>query len=424
MSHSIRTPSAESPTKVAWTTRLLAITPLLCAALILPAQIPSAPAPDAAEPAPASNAAPFVQAIPDIGNRPLNSNQPLASSDRKPRSVTVDGTQWLDTGLLVSGGEQISFSATGTLELSDGRSVPAAGLDRGWKDLLRQFPLNSANTGSLIGRVSDAAATVPFPIGASATVSMPSSGHLYLRANLSTDLSPTGGAFKVEVRPIAATATSTPAATPATPATPVATLVAPSVFTDIPRRVADGAGNPGDMVNFAIIGTEPEVAAAFRNAGWVAVDKSTQAAVLHGLLSTLSHQAYTEMPMSTLFLFGRPQDLSFARADPLTVAAERHHLRVWKTDQVIGGSPLWVGSATHDIGFERDQRNGGTTHKIDPAIDNERKFLLDSFNAAGNLSSAAYVLPANPLRTAHTATGGTFNSDGRIVVMDLVPSLK
>jgi hypothetical protein len=123
--------------------------------------------------------------------------------------------------------------------------------------------------------------------------------------------------------------------------------------------------------------------------------------------------------MSTLYLFGRPQDMSFSRADPLLVAAERHHLRVWQTDQTIGGHPLWVGSATHDIGFEKDQRTGGVTHKIDPEIDKERDYLLQSFDAAGIYSSAAYVTPSNPLLTAKTATGGSFESDGRIVVMQL-----
>jgi hypothetical protein len=111
--------------------------------------------------------------------------------------------------------------------------------------------------------------------------------------------------------------------------------------------------------------------------------------------------------------------MSFARADPLLVAAERHHLRVWLTDKTVGGKPLWVGSSTHDIGFEKDQRNGGVTHKIDPEIDKERDFLLDSFDAAGVFSSAAYVTPENPLTTARTATGGSFFSDGRIVVMAL-----
>jgi hypothetical protein len=173
------------------------------------------------------------------------------------------------------------------------------------------------------------------------------------------------------------------------------------------------------MVNFSIIGTQDQVTKAFAAAGWVQVDKTTQDAVLHGLVSTLSHEAYTEMPMSTLYLFGRSQDLSFARAAPLEVAAIRHHLRVWKTTETVGGEPLWVGSATHDNGFEKDQRNGGITHHIDANVDQERDFLEQSFSGAGVLAGAAYVLPANPLTTAKTATGGSFESDGRIVVMDL-----
>jgi hypothetical protein len=161
------------------------------------------------------------------------------------------------------------------------------------------------------------------------------------------------------------------------------------------------------------------VEAAFKAAGWVQVDKSVEDAVVHGILSTLSHEAYTEMPMSTLYLFGRPQDLSFARGDPLKIAAERHHLRVWQTDTMVDGAPLWVGSATHDIGFETDQRNGNVTHRIDPKVDGERGFLLESFDAAGVFSSAAYVTPADPVVSARTATGGEFSSDGRIAVMRL-----
>ncbi len=95
--------------------------------------------------------------------------------------------------------------------------------------------------------------------------------------------------------------------------------------------------------------------------------------------------------MSTLYLFGRSQDLSFARAAPLAVAAIRHHLRVWKTTETVGGEPLWVGSATHDNGFEKDQRNGGITHHIDANVDQERDFLEQSFSGAGVLAGAAYV---------------------------------
>ena len=336
---------------------------------------------------------------------------------KKSYSLTVTAGDWVDTGVVLAAGEQATFAATGKVTTSDGREIEAAGLDRGWKDLLRQFPLNRAKVGALIGRVSDMGASVPFEIGANGTVTVPTSGKLYLRANLSTDLGGDGGYTVKLTFPEKPKTASVSAAVPSTAR--VSELVSPATFAEIPRRVEDEAHNPGDMVNYALLGTEAQVKAAFAAAGWVAVDKSVGDAVLHGLLSTLSHEAYTEVPMSTLYLFGRPQDLSFARGDPLMVAAERHHLRVWKTDQTVGGEPMWVGSATHDIGFERDQRNGKATHKIDPEIDGERKFLLDSFDAAGVFGSAAYVTPSDPLLKARTATGGSFFSDGRILVIAL-----
>jgi hypothetical protein len=326
---------------------------------------------------------------------------------------TIKDGDWLDTGVVVAAGEQASFSATGSMSLGDGRVVDPDGAERGWKDLLRQFPLNDAKTGALVGRVSDAGASVPFLIGTKRELTVAASGRLFLRVNLSSDLTATGS-YKVKVKFAAG-----PKTVASGRVAGVNTLVSPETFADVPRRVSDQAGHEGDMVNYALVGSEEQVEAAFKAAGWVLVDKTVGDAVLHGILSTLSHEAYTEMPMSTLYLFGRPQDLSYARGDPLKVAAERHHLRVWKTDKTVDGRPLWVGSATHDVGFEKDQRNGKVTHKIDPEIDKERDFLLQSFDAAGAFSSAAYVTPDDPMLKARTATGGSFYSDGRIVVMAL-----
>jgi hypothetical protein len=324
----------------------------------------------------------------------------------------IEGADWTDTGLTVTPADHLNFTATGNLALADGRSAPPDGLTRGWKDLVRTYPLNSANSGALIGRIGNEAAAVPFLIGASKDMDVSATGNLYLRLNLSSDLSGTGN---VEVK---MKLTNQP--TQKTLSAPdLAKLLSPQLFSDVPRRVGDLQGNPGDMVNYALIGTQDQVTKAFAAAGWVQVDKTTQDAVVHGLISTLSHAAYTEMPMSTLYLFGRSQDLSFARADPLAVAAIRHHLRVWKTTETVGGEPLWVGSATHDNGFEKDQRNGGVTHHIDANVDQELDFLEQSFSGAGVIAGAAYVMPSNPLTTAKTATGGSFESDGRIVVMDL-----
>jgi len=332
---------------------------------------------------------------------------------KKSYDVTVKDAAWQDTGVDVAAGEVLNFEAKGEFTLAGTRTVGPEGVERGFKDLLRIFPLNSAKTGELIGRVSSVEASYPFEVGADGDVRMPTSGRLFLRVNASEDLEATGE-FKVKIKPGKPVASG-----PVGPMEDVSRMVSPAMFAEIPRRVRDQAGNPGDMVNFALVGTKEQVESAFKAAGWVEVDKTVEDAVVHGILSTLSHEAYTEMPMSTLYLFGRPQDLSFARGDPLKIAAERHHLRVWQTERTIGGAPVWVGSATHDIGFEKDQRNGNVTHRIDPKVDGERDFLLESFDAAGVFSSAAYVTPAEPVREARTATGGEFSSDGRIAVMRL-----
>jgi hypothetical protein len=327
-------------------------------------------------------------------------------------SFKIDSGDWTDTGVEVAPGDHLNFTATGSLTLADGRTAPPDGLTRGWKDLIRVYPLNSANSGALIGRIGNEAAAVPFLIGASKDMDISATGHLYLRLNLTSDLSGSGS-IDVKMKLSNETAQKTVSAPD------LAHLLSPQLFANIPRRVGDLQGNPGDMVNYALVGTQDQITKAFAAAGWVQVDKTTQDAVVHGLISTLSHSAYTEMPMSTLYLFGRSQDLSFARGDPLAVAAIRHHLRVWKTTETVGGEEFWVGSATHDNGFEKDQRNGGITHHIDANVDQERDFLEQSFAGAGVIAGAAYVLPSNPLTTAKTATGGSFQSDGRIVVMDL-----
>jgi hypothetical protein len=123
--------------------------------------------------------------------------------------------------------------------------------------------------------------------------------------------------------------------------------------------------------------------------------------------------------MSQLFLFDRPQDFGWAHADPIKVAASRHHLRIWRAPFEAGGSMLWVGAATHDIGFERDQRNRGITHKIDPDIDQERTYVEQTLTQTGFVDSFTYVWPKDLLWKGQTATGGSFYSDGGVLVLKL-----
>jgi hypothetical protein len=122
-----------------------------------------------------------------------------------------------------------------------------------------------------------------------------------------------------------------------------------------------------------------------------------------------------------LTLFGRVQDYGLAHAEPIAVVAQRHHLRLWKAPFQVEGQELWVGAATHDIGFDRDNRNNGVTHKIDPNVDDEREFVGRSLMDTGLVAKTSYILPSKPSQEARTATGATFHSDGRVMVIHLIP---
>jgi hypothetical protein len=198
--------------------------------------------------------------------------------------------------------------------------------------------------------------------------------------------------------------------------------ITPALLDEIPRRVSDPDHNPGDMVNILIVGTEDDVVSAFKAAGWVHVDSSVQTTVISGLVDSLEKKDYLTMPMSTLYLFNRVQDYGFAHAEPVRVAMSRNHLRAWKSPYEVGGRPVWCVAATHDIGFERDERNNGVTHKIDPAIDGEREYVNDTLSSTGLVVARDHVTPANPLTEAKTATGASFHSDGRILVLVLKSS--
>ena len=346
----------------------------------------------------------------------------------KSYELDIDGSkQWVDTNIDLRMGEKIHIAGSGTITYpSPDTSKPAQsfnpdGLARGWKDLIHQYAVADGGHGALIGRLGAAdAGGQPFLVGAAKDYQAPVAGRLFLGINQSYKDSQTAqGSFHVTIS-VTDPGSSTPAAALAGgPAETTIAGITPALLAEIPRRVSDPQGNPGDMVNILIIGSQDDLVQAFTAAGWVQVDRSVQDSVVAGLMDSLSKKDYLTMPMSTLYLFNRPQDYGFAHAEPVRVAMSRNHLRVWKSEYTVGGQPVWCIAATHDIGFERDQRNNGVTHKIDPAIDGEREYVNDTLSSTGLVVARSHVTPAKPLTEAKTATGGSFHSDGRILVLVL-----
>ena len=362
---------------------------------------------------------PQVSAKPDWQNSA--SAQTPTGKKRLFQEVQLTGEDsWIDTSMDIQAGEHVLITATGRLRYADAKDDNGPdGLPRGFSDLLRVLPFNEAGRGTLIGRIGDKDTAQPFAIGAHRNVLAPVSGRLSVGINQTTN--DTGeGAYAVRIEVYAPEG-----GTARVVARQVSSLpgIDNNLFSKIPRRISDKEGHTGDMVNFLMLGSEATMQHVFTTAGWVRVDADVKETVLHGLIGSLSKESYLTMPMSQLFLFGRPQDYGWARAEPISVVRSRNHLRIWKAPFQVNGETLWIGAATHDIGFERDQRNNGITHKIDPDIDLERDYVEKTLSSTGLITEISHFLPDNPMKEATTATGGTFHSNGEIVILKLEESI-
>jgi hypothetical protein len=362
-------------------------------------------------------APPPQQASASQESRKTSTAQTPPGKKRLSQEIQLTGdTPWSETGIDVQAGEHVLVNASGKLRYSDAKADNGPeGLARGFRDLLRALPFNDAGRGALIGRFGNQDTSQPFVIGVRREVVAPISGRLSVGINQGANDSADGNyAVHIEVysleggaaRVVAREVTSLPG-------------IDGDLFAKIPRRIGDKQGNPGDMVNFLVLGSEEAMQRVFTNAGWVKVDADVKDTVLHGLIESLSKESYLTMPMSPLYLFGRSQDYGWAHAEPISVVKTRNHLRIWKASFQVNGVTLWVGAATHDIGFERDQRNNGVTHKIDPDIDLERDYVEKTLASTGLVTDITHFLPDSPMQEAKTATGGSFHSNGQVLIMKL-----
>ena len=184
----------------------------------------------------------------------------------------------------------------------------------------------------------------------------------------------------------------------------------------LPPRVFDAEGREGDMLNLVFVAQPAGLQRAFTRAGWVKTDRWRPVFVWH-LLQHGTNDA--KLPMSRFNLFGRVQDYSYALPDPAAVVSRRHHLRIWKTDYTMDGTPIWVGAATHDLAIEIGKRGHLINHRIDPDVDAERNFIGAELAGISSVSRQEYLLRIDPVFRAHTVSGEAYYSDSRILYLDL-----
>jgi len=81
--------------------------------------------------------------------------------------------------------------------------------------------------------------------------------------------------------------------------------------------------------------------------------------------------------------------------------------------------PIWAAAATHDVAIEIAKRGRLINHRIDPAVDAERDFVGTDLTNALSVSRQEYLHSADPVFQAQTASGETYHSDSRILLLDL-----
>jgi hypothetical protein len=353
-------------------------------------------------------------------------------------SFEVSTTQpWTDTGVELQTGDVLQITA------SSGKICDPVGVSGASSEGL---PVASGLPGALIAKLQ--AQGIPLLIANLKEVTADAPGHLFLGINAGEN-PPCKGSFAVKVHRQSQSASSStnrgdvlkqqlvaaagiflagqlgvqqPGSTTAAPTalkistTPLDAGLRKDID-GLPRRVNDQFKNLGDMVNFVLIGSQQQVQNAIDAANFHVADTNDKKAVLEAAMTTYENKDYLAMPMSTLYLFNRPQDFGYEQAEPIAMVASRHHFRLWKAPFIWNGQTVWVGAGTHDIGFAKDKRNGSVTHKIDPDVDGERTNIGSSLQTGGKVKSMYYYLPPNPVQDAKNATGDGYTSDGRILVV-------
>jgi hypothetical protein len=190
------------------------------------------------------------------------------------------------------------------------------------------------------------------------------------------------------------------------------------VLAQAPRRVKSRKGNEGGPANLVLVGSRQEIDAAFVKAGWTAAKDQDANSLWKTFEAVIKGKGYDAAPMSTLYLYGHPEDMAFEKM--LNTFTHRHHLRIWKAPTPApDGRPVWLVVANRDNGF--DIRPGVVSHSVDPLVDLERAKVGADLGMTGLVAAEQLVSVSNPARSGLTATGGKWESDGRILVVDLRP---
>lgn len=187
----------------------------------------------------------------------------------------------------------------------------------------------------------------------------------------------------------------------------------------LPRWGENVNGTRMNPIGLIFVGTEKELLKAFDDAGWQVAEHPGIASSARGLVAGVMDRPYPTAPVSPAFMNGRVHDVAFQKAYGEESARRRHHTRWWKTDFTLEGVPVWVATASLDAGVAMSATLIMPTHRIDPDIDAEQRYIVDSLEEGGAARSVSTVRVTKPT-TGTNAAGDRWFTQGEATVLAAV----
>jgi LssY C-terminus len=209
----------------------------------------------------------------------------------------------------------------------------------------------------------------------------------------------------------------------------------------LPIYASSRDGWSSDPVNVAIVCKNPEqLIQAMERAGWQQADRTTLWSALRLGYAMLLNKPYPTAPFSSLFLFGRRQDIGFQiQTGTPPTPRHRHHIRFWQLDTTPQAThihhnfwqtvlalfarkkrQIWIGAATHDIKpFVFRAQNLQVTHGIDPETNRERDYVIKTLEDKGLVRRVETITTGEPLQFRGQAVGVRIVVDGKLKVVEL-----
>lgn len=183
-----------------------------------------------------------------------------------------------------------------------------------------------------------------------------------------------------------------------------------------PRITQTSDRHPGDPLNVALIGTESQVQDIMNAASWYSAAALGLDSDLKIAVDTVLSRPDDSAPVSSLYLFGRKEDLAFEQPvgdNP----RHRHHVRLWKTEAVDPhGQPTWIGSAVYDKRVGLSRTTGQITHVTDADVDQERDYLFECLEQTGQLVQRSIEQGFHQQRSGVNGGGDPWRTDGSLYI--------